>query len=65
MRTNVDLNEHLVKKGLEITRLPSKKALVNYALEELVRRKRRFELLPLRGAHCWKGRLSQMRAARV
>ena len=65
MRTNVDLNKELVKKGLKMTKLPSMKALVNYALEELVRHKHRLELLSLMGSRCWKGDLSQMRGSRV
>ncbi len=65
MRTNIDLDKRLVKKGLMITKLPSMKALVNYALEELLKRKERLGILPLMGSRCWKGDLSRMRASRV
>lgn len=65
MRTNIELDERLVKKGLKVTKLPSMKALVNYALQELVRRKERLGILSLMGSHCWKGNLNQLRGSRV
>ncbi len=61
MRTNIELDERLVRKGLKVTKLPSMKALINYALQELVRRRQRIELLSLMGSRCWNGKLSQMR----
>lgn len=54
-RTNIVINDKLVKDGLKLTNLKTKKELVNYALEELVKRMRRKGLLKLEGMVKWKG----------
>jgi Arc/MetJ family transcription regulator len=64
-RTNIDLDERLVKAGLKVTKLKTKKDLVHYALEELIRRKKRKGLLTLEGKVVWKGSLGRMRKSRV
>lgn len=64
-RTNIDIDEKLVKEGLKVTQLRTKKELVNYALEELVKRARRKRILELEGKVRWEGDLRQMRASRV
>lgn len=38
LRTNIELDEKLVDEAMRLTHKRSKKELVNYALEELVRR---------------------------
>jgi len=63
-RTNIELDEALVEQGLKLTRLKSKKALVHYALQEVVRRKRRKGLLKLAGKVKWEGDLEEMRGSR-
>ncbi|MDR1908323.1 MAG: type II toxin-antitoxin system VapB family antitoxin [Spirochaetaceae bacterium] len=37
MRTNVELDDTLVKKAMDLTKISTKKALINKALEELIR----------------------------
>lgn len=49
MKTNIDLNEQLVKQGFAITGLRTKKELVNFALAELVKRNSQKDLLELAG----------------
>ena len=49
MKTNIDLDEELVKKGFAITGLRTKKELVNFALAELVKRNTQKDLLELAG----------------
>ncbi|MGB5770555.1 MAG: type II toxin-antitoxin system VapB family antitoxin, partial [Crocosphaera sp.] len=49
MKTNIDLNEQLVKQGFAITGLRTKKELVNFALAELVKRNTKKDLLELAG----------------
>lgn len=62
MRTNIDLDDKLVKKGLKLTGLKTKKDLVNLALKELVeRRNRRLGLLELQGNVHWEGDLMEER----
>ena len=35
-RTNIEIDDKLIKEGLKVTHLRTKKELVNYALEELL-----------------------------
>ena len=61
MRTNIDLDEALMTEALELTGLPTKKAVVEKALQDLVghlSRKKAWE--ELRGMG-WEGDLEEMR----
>ena len=49
MKTNIDLDEQLVKQGFALTGLRTKKELVNFALAELVKRNTQKDLLELAG----------------
>lgn len=64
-RTNIDLNDELVKEGLEISHSKTKKELINSALKEFVRRLKRKGILKLMGSGCWEGNLAKMRRERV
>ncbi len=64
-RTNIDIDDKLVKEGLHVTHLRTKKELVNYALEELIKKARRKRILKLEGKVRWEGDLRRMRASRV
>ena len=50
MRTNIVLDEKLVKDGLELTGAKTKRELVHMALEELVKRRKRKNLADLAGS---------------
>jgi len=65
LRTNIELDEKLVKEGLKLTRKKTKKELVNHALQELVSRLKRKKLLELEGKVKWTGKLSDLRKSRV
>lgn len=64
MRTNIFIDEELIKKGLKYTGLTTKKDVVNYALQELVKRKERKEILKLKGKLHWEGDLDELRRSR-
>ncbi|MEK7314374.1 MAG: type II toxin-antitoxin system VapB family antitoxin [Deltaproteobacteria bacterium] len=64
-RTNIVLDDRLVKEALNLTHLKTKKEVVNYALEELVRKIKRKGLLKLEGKVRWEGSLSEMRESRA
>jgi len=64
MRTNIVLDEELIKKGIRYTGLRTKKELVNFALRELIQRKERKEILRLKGKLHWEGDLEEMRRSR-
>ena len=50
MRTNIVLDDELVREGLELTGSRTKRELVQTALEELVRRRKRKNLADLAGS---------------
>ena len=48
-RTNIDIDDKLLSEALKVTRLKTKKELVNFALEELIRRAGRKRMQKLEG----------------
>jgi len=60
-RTNVVIDERLVRRVMRLYRLPTKRAAIDFALRALRRRR---DMLDLEGAG-WDGDLSHMRKARV
>lgn len=63
-RTNIVLDEDLIKEGLKITGLKTRRALVDHALRELLRRESQKEIMQLRGKIHWEGNLDEMRQMR-
>ena len=63
-RTNINLDDNLVSKGLEITGLRTKRELVDLALRELLRKEDQKNILALEGKFRWNGDLDQMRRGR-
>jgi Arc/MetJ family transcription regulator len=64
MRTNIDLDDSLVSRGLKLSGLRTKKDLVNMALREFIRRKDQKKILELQGKIRWEGNLDLMRQSR-
>jgi Arc/MetJ family transcription regulator len=64
-RTNIELDDKVLKEAFKLTDIKTKKDLVNYALEELVKRLRRKKILKLEGKVKWEGNLDEMRMSRV
>ena len=65
LRTNIELDDNLVREGLKLTRKKTKKDLVNHALRELVSRLKRKKLLDLEGRVKWSGDLNRTRKSRT
>jgi Arc/MetJ family transcription regulator len=63
-RTNIVLDEKLVEKGKKATGLKTSKAVVDFALKELIRHSHQRRILGLFGSIEWDGNLSQMRSMR-
>ena len=61
MRTNIDIDDKLMKDALKLSGLKSKKEIVNMALEEYVKFKKRQGLKNLQGKVEWIGNLDKMR----
>lgn len=64
IRTNVVLDEKLVNAALKATKLKTRKALIDYALREVLRHSQQKELLKLRGKINWEGDLNESRTGR-
>lgn len=64
-RTNIELNSKILKEAIRLTRMKTKKEVVNYAVEELVKKLRRKKILELEGKVRWEGNLDEMRRARA
>ena len=63
-RTNINLDDGLVSKGLKITGLRTKRELVDLALRELVRKEDQKSILTLEGKFAWNGDLDEIRKGR-
>jgi Arc/MetJ family transcription regulator len=63
-RTNIVIDERLIKAGLKATGLKTRKALVDYALRDLLRRESQKRILELKGKIPWEGDLASMRRGR-
>jgi Arc/MetJ family transcription regulator len=64
-RTNIELDEDLVRRARKLTRLKTKRAIVDKALELLVRSESRKGILRYYGSGIWKGDLKRMRRNRA
>lgn len=64
MRTNIVLDDDLVKRAQQLTGIRTKRELVNTALRTLVRLNEQSSLRKLRGKLNWDGDLDEMREGR-
>jgi Arc/MetJ family transcription regulator len=64
-RTNIDIDESLIRKARKLTRLKTKRQIVDKALEVLVRSETRKGLLRYYGAGIWNGDLKASRRNRI
>ena len=63
-RTNIELDEKLVKQAMRLFGTNTKKELATFALNELIRRERAKGILSLEGKVKWEGDLREMRRGR-
>jgi Arc/MetJ family transcription regulator len=63
-RTNIVLDEELVGKGMRVTGIRTRRALIDHALRELVRRKEQKRILALKGKINWAADLDALRSDR-
>ncbi|GHV31802.1 DUF2191 domain-containing protein [Spirochaetia bacterium] len=64
MRANIELDDVLVEKAMNLTKISTKKALINKALEELIRANNLKGILKYENSGIWEGNLDEMRATR-
>ena len=65
MRTNIVIDERLMRSALRASGLPTKRAVVEAALRLLVDIRAQTKIRRLRGAVRWEGDLRKLRARRV
>jgi Arc/MetJ family transcription regulator len=64
-RTNVVLDDKLISECQKATKIKTRRALIDYALQELLRHERQKKILELKGKISWEGDLAEWRKARV
>jgi Arc/MetJ family transcription regulator len=62
MRTNIELDDVLVKQAIKLSKLKTKREVVQEALKSYVASMKRRELLNLKGRVSWEGNLKEMRS---
>jgi Arc/MetJ family transcription regulator len=61
VRTNIEIDDHLMARAMELSGLRTKRAVVEAALRALVERRSRQLLRESFGKYPWEGDLDQMR----
>ncbi|MGH1362489.1 MAG: type II toxin-antitoxin system VapB family antitoxin [Calditrichia bacterium] len=61
MRTNIVINDELMNEALELSGLPTKKAVVEAGLKLLIQLKKQNSIRSLRGKLEWSGDLNDLR----
>jgi Arc/MetJ family transcription regulator len=64
-RTNIDLDEGLLREAHKLSGLKTKREVVNLALAAYVRYEKRKGILRFKGSGIWEGDLKAMRRNRV
>ena len=64
-RTNIHIDDNLIRRARKLTHLKTKREIVDRALELLVRSETRKRMLGYYGSGVWKGDLKVMRRNRV
>ena len=62
MRTNIELDDVLVKQAIKLSKLKTKREVVQEALKNYVASMKKKELLNLKGRVSWEGNLKEMRS---
>lgn len=61
MRTNIELDDVLMKQAINLSKLKTKREVVEEALKNYVTALKKKELLKLKGRVSWEGNLKEMR----
>jgi Arc/MetJ family transcription regulator len=62
MKTHVDIDDRVLDEVMRMGNFPSKKAAINTALAEYLRKLKRLDLLSMRANVPWVGNLDALRA---
>jgi Arc/MetJ family transcription regulator len=64
MRTNIEIDDRLIKEAQQLSGLKTKRAVVEAALRMFVRVQHQKDVLELAGKVRWEGNLDEMRESR-
>lgn len=64
MRTNIDIDEELIREAMKLTGITTKKGVVEKALANMVSLKKQEKIKQIRGKYQWEGDLDEMRENR-
>jgi Arc/MetJ family transcription regulator len=64
VRTNISIDQELVKEAQKLTELKTTAAVIDEALRTLIRLKKQQSILSLRGKIRWQGNLDRSRSSR-
>jgi len=64
MKTNVDLDDLLLAEAMKVSGMTTKKAVLELALKEYLRKGNIKKILKYRGKNIWEGNLEEIRVAR-
>ena len=64
MRTNIDIDDDLMREAMRASGEPTKRAVVEHALRLLVQTRGQARMRRLRGKVTWRGDLNESRRAR-
>lgn len=65
MRTNIVIDDKLMREAMRVTGLPTKRAVVEEALRLLIQVKSQKGIRRLRGKVQWEGNLDELRTGRM
>lgn len=61
MRTNIEIDDALLKKAMKLSRAKTKKEVINQSLRALIQIEQQKKMLKLEGKVTWEGNLAEMR----
>lgn len=65
MRTNIVIDDQLMEEALKVTGLPTKRAVVEEALQLLIKVRKQTGIRRLKGKVKWEGNLDETRTGRA
>lgn len=64
MRTNIDIDDDLIKEAMKLTGIKTKKRVVEKGLANMVSLKKQEKIKQIRGKYLWEGDFDEMRENR-
>ena len=61
MRTNIEIDDQLMRTAMKLSKAKMKKDTVEHALRALIQREQQRRMLKLKGNVVWEGNLAEMR----